>query len=63
MSLSKGSFHRPDRASLFNALIESAGEHRRELVELRTGVQGIEQRLRQHRARLQRLESRRRAVG
>lgn len=42
---------------MFNALIETSGEHRRELIALRTGVQRIERRLRQHHARLQRLES------
>ncbi|MEV0221956.1 restriction endonuclease [Streptomyces sp. NPDC050704] len=41
---------------MFNALIETSGEHRRELIALRTGVQRIERRLRQHNARLQRLE-------
>jgi HJR/Mrr/RecB family endonuclease len=41
---------------MFNALIETSGEHRRELVALRAGVQRIEKRLRQHSARLQRLE-------
>ena len=41
---------------MFNALIETSGEHRRELIALRTGVQSIERRLRQHHARLQRLE-------
>lgn len=40
-----------------NALIETSGEHRRELIALRAGVQRVEQRLRQHHARLQRLES------
>ncbi|WP_322621375.1 restriction endonuclease [Streptomyces acidicola] len=42
---------------MFNALIETSSEHRRELIALRTGVQRVEQRLRQHHARLQRLES------
>ncbi|MGY1499332.1 restriction endonuclease [Streptomyces sp. QTS52] len=42
---------------MFNALIETSGEHRKELIALRTGVQRVEQRLRQHHARLQRLES------
>jgi restriction system protein len=42
---------------MFNALIETSGEHRRELIALRTGVQRIERRLHQHHARLQRLES------
>lgn len=42
---------------MFNALIETSGEHRRELIALRAGVQRVEQRLRQHHARLQRLES------
>lgn len=41
---------------MFNALIETSGEHRRELIALRAGVQRIEKRLRQHNARLQRLE-------
>ncbi|MEY9992750.1 hypothetical protein ABIE67_004782 [Streptomyces sp. V4I8] len=41
---------------MFNALIETSGEHRRELVALRAGVQRIERRLHQHHARLQRLE-------
>ncbi|MEU9648635.1 restriction endonuclease [Streptomyces sp. NPDC048110] len=40
---------------MFNALIETSSEHRRELIALRTGVQHIERRLRQHHARLQRL--------
>jgi hypothetical protein len=43
---------------MFNALIETSGEHRRELIALRTGVQRIERRLQQHHARLQRLEGR-----
>ncbi|MGW7509273.1 restriction endonuclease [Streptomyces massasporeus] len=42
---------------MFNALIETSGEHRRELIALRAGVQRIEKRLRQHHTRLQRLES------
>ncbi|MFJ8147568.1 restriction endonuclease [Streptomyces sp. NPDC096048] len=42
---------------MFNALIETSSDHRRELIALRTGVQRIERRLRQHHARLQRLES------
>ncbi|WAZ22888.1 restriction endonuclease [Streptomyces cinnabarinus] len=42
---------------MFNALIETSGEHRRELTTLRTGIQRIEKRLQQHHARLQRLES------
>ncbi|MEU9411368.1 restriction endonuclease [Streptomyces sp. NPDC048281] len=41
---------------MFNALIETSGEHRKELIALRTGVQRIERRLHQHHARLQRLE-------
>ncbi|WP_105970213.1 restriction endonuclease [Streptomyces geranii] len=41
---------------MFNALIETSGEHRRELIALRTGVQRIERRLHQHHTRLQRLE-------
>ncbi|MER7051048.1 restriction endonuclease [Streptomyces sp. NPDC000351] len=42
---------------MFNALIETSSDHRQELIALRTGVQRIEKRLRQHHARLQRLES------
>ncbi|WP_416977891.1 restriction endonuclease [Streptomyces sp. T028] len=42
---------------MFNVLIEASGEHQRELVALRAGVQQIEKRLRQHHARLQRLEA------
>ncbi|MEU0436333.1 restriction endonuclease [Streptomyces sp. NPDC006290] len=42
---------------MFNALIETSGEHRRELIALRAGVQTVERKLRQHHARLQRLES------
>ncbi|MGC9498026.1 restriction endonuclease [Streptomyces sp. WG7] len=42
---------------MFNALIETSSDHQRELVALRTGVQRIEMRLRQHHARLQRLEA------
>ncbi|MDQ0991907.1 restriction endonuclease [Streptomyces sp. V3I7] len=42
---------------MFNALNETSGEHRRELIALRTGVQHIERRLQQHHARLRRLES------
>jgi hypothetical protein len=41
---------------MFNALIETSGEHRRELVALRAGVQRIERRLHQHHIRLQRLD-------
>ncbi|MEU5098304.1 restriction endonuclease [Streptomyces sp. NPDC020996] len=41
---------------LFNALIETSGEHRRELIALRAGVQRIERRLHRHHARLQRME-------
>ncbi|MCT9005290.1 restriction endonuclease [Streptomyces rhizosphaerihabitans] len=41
---------------MFNALIETSGEHRGELIALRAGVQTVERRLRQHHARLQRLE-------
>lgn len=41
---------------MFNALIETSGEHRKELVALRAGVQRIERRLHQHHARLKRLE-------
>ncbi|MER5431051.1 restriction endonuclease [Streptomyces sp. NPDC002588] len=43
---------------LFNALIETSGEHRRELIALRTDVRSVQIRLRQHRARLRRLEGR-----
>ncbi|MHB9860432.1 restriction endonuclease [Streptomyces sp. YIM S03343] len=42
---------------LFNALIETSGEHRRELISLRADVQRVEFRLTQHHARLRRLES------
>lgn len=42
---------------MFNALIETSGEHHRELIALKTGVQRIERRLRQHHIRLQRLEA------
>jgi HJR/Mrr/RecB family endonuclease len=42
---------------LFNTLIETSGEHRRELTALRAGVQRIEKRLQQHHTRLQRLEA------
>ncbi|MEV3966955.1 restriction endonuclease [Streptomyces sp. NPDC050698] len=42
---------------MFNALIETSSEHRRELIALRAGVQRIEKRLRQHHTRLRRLES------
>ncbi|MEU2333140.1 restriction endonuclease [Streptomyces sp. NPDC013172] len=41
---------------MFNALIETSGEHRAELIALRTGVQRIERRLHQHHSRLKRLE-------
>ncbi|RPE42417.1 restriction endonuclease [Streptomyces sp. Ag109_O5-1] len=41
---------------MFNALIETSGEHRQELIALRAGVQRIERRLHQHHARLKRLE-------
>ncbi|MFF5495915.1 restriction endonuclease [Streptomyces aquilus] len=41
---------------MFNALIETSGEHRRELIALRTGVQRIERRLHQHHERMKRLE-------
>ncbi|MFJ9176865.1 restriction endonuclease [Streptomyces sp. NPDC102360] len=41
---------------MFNALIEASGEHRRELLDLRAGVQHLEHRIRRHHARLQRLE-------
>ncbi|MET8982559.1 restriction endonuclease [Streptomyces sp. NPDC004539] len=42
---------------MFNALIETSGEHRKELVALRADVQGVERRLRQHKARLRRMMS------
>ena len=42
---------------MFNALIETSGEHRKELVSLRTDVQDVERRLRQHKARLRRIMS------
>ncbi|MEU6535593.1 restriction endonuclease [Streptomyces sp. NPDC047000] len=42
---------------LFNALIETSGEHRRELISLRADVQRVEHRLTQHHARLRRLEA------
>ena len=42
---------------LFNALIETSGEHRRELISLRTDVQRVERRLTQHHARLRWLEA------
>ena len=41
---------------MFNALIETSGEHRQELIALRSGVQRVERRLHQHHARLKRLE-------
>ncbi|MFJ9704284.1 restriction endonuclease [Streptomyces sp. NPDC101234] len=41
---------------MFNALIETSGDHRKELIALRAGVQRIERRLHQHHARLKRLE-------
>ncbi|MFJ9815907.1 restriction endonuclease [Streptomyces sp. NPDC101151] len=41
---------------MFNALIETSGEHRKELIALLAGVQRIGRRLHQHHARLQRLE-------
>jgi restriction system protein len=41
---------------MFNALIETSGEHRKELIALRAGVQRIERRLHQHHTRLQRVE-------
>jgi len=41
---------------MFNALIETSGEHRKELIALRAGVQRIERRLHQHNERLKRLE-------
>lgn len=40
---------------MFNALIETSGEHRRELIALRADVQLVEQRLRLHRARERRM--------
>ncbi|MHC5903576.1 restriction endonuclease [Streptomyces sp. S6] len=40
---------------MFNALIETSGEHRRELIALRTDVAGVETRLRHHLARQRRL--------
>lgn len=43
---------------MFNALIETSGEHQRELVAMRDGVGRIEQRLRTHHARSRRLEGR-----
>ncbi|MDX3387599.1 restriction endonuclease [Streptomyces niveiscabiei] len=42
---------------MFNALIETSGEHRKELVSLRADVQAVERRLRQHKARLRRVMS------
>ncbi|MFZ3595690.1 restriction endonuclease [Streptomyces sp. BH104] len=42
---------------MFNALIETSGEHRRELLALRAGIQHVEHRMRRHHARLQRLET------
>ncbi|WP_234390519.1 restriction endonuclease [Streptomyces sp. MMG1533] len=48
---------------MFNALIETSGEHRRELIALRAGVQHIERRLHQHHTRLRRLEGTVRRVG
>ncbi|MFM9611560.1 restriction endonuclease [Streptomyces sp. V2] len=39
---------------MFNALIETSGEHRKELVALRADVQAVERKLRQHKARLRR---------
>ncbi len=42
---------------MFNALIETSGEHRKELVSLRADVQDVERRLRQHKARLRRIMS------
>ncbi|MEU4150643.1 restriction endonuclease [Streptomyces sp. NPDC026659] len=44
---------------MFNALIETSGEHRRELTALHGDVRRAEHRLRQHSARLRRLEGRR----
>ena len=41
---------------MFNALIETSGEHRKELIALRTDVQSVEHRLREHRARLRRVK-------
>ncbi|MEB8342776.1 restriction endonuclease [Streptomyces endophyticus] len=42
---------------MFNALIATSGEHRRELIDLRAGIQHVEHRIRRHQARLQRLEA------
>ncbi|MFF3496368.1 restriction endonuclease [Streptomyces sp. NPDC002795] len=42
---------------MFNALIETSGEHRRELLALRAGIQHVEHRMRRHHVRLQRLEA------
>jgi restriction system protein len=42
---------------MFNALIETSSERQKEFGALRAGVQHIERRLRQHNARLRRLES------
>ncbi|MEX3105034.1 MULTISPECIES: restriction endonuclease [unclassified Streptomyces] len=39
---------------MFNALIETSEEHRKELVALRADVQAVERKLRQHKARLRR---------
>ncbi|WP_425831774.1 restriction endonuclease [Streptomyces fractus] len=41
---------------MFNALIETSGEHRQELLALRAGIQHVERRMRRHHARLQRLD-------
>ncbi|MDN3023691.1 restriction endonuclease [Streptomyces sp. S.PB5] len=41
---------------MFNTLIETSGEHRKELIALRSGVQRIERRLHHHHERLKRLE-------
>ncbi|WP_455358463.1 restriction endonuclease [Streptomyces sp. SYSU K21746] len=41
---------------MFNALIETSGEHRRELITLREDVQRVERKLCQHHERLRRLE-------
>ncbi|WP_406270729.1 restriction endonuclease [Streptomyces sp. NBC_00191] len=41
---------------LFNALIETSGEHRKELIDLRQDIQRVERRLCLHHTRLRRLE-------
>ncbi|MFD5110869.1 restriction endonuclease [Streptomyces sp. NPDC058391] len=42
---------------MFNALIETSGDHRRELISLRDDVQRVKRKLCLHHARLQRLEA------